>query len=198
MNAYAFPEYDTPIPNASNVIVIGGGNTAMDAARNAVRLGAKKVTVAYRRTENELPARKEEYHHAQEEGISFRFLISPLEIKSDESGKAQSVVFQKMELGAPDEKGRRSPVPIQDEIEVIQADMVIIAIGTQSNPLLPTISPKLKLNSKGYLTVSENLETSIPNVFAGGDIVTGAATVIQALGAGKKAAKEILKKLEKE
>lgn len=192
MKAYLFPDYDTPVKKGSNVVVIGGGNVALDAARTALRTGAKKVTIAYRRTEKEMPARIEEIEHAKQEGIIFEFLLSPLKFTGDESGQLKAVDFQVMELSEPDETGRRRPVPVPGKTKTIEADIAIIAIGTSANPLITKSFKKLKLNEKGYIKVDENLMTSIKGVFAGGDIVTGAATVIQAMGAGKKAASSIL------
>lgn len=191
MKAYLFPEYDTPIKKGERVVVIGGGNVALDAARTALRLGAKKVILAYRRTEAEMPARIEEIEHAREEGIEFRFLVSPLRFKGDESGNLRSIEFQVMELSEPDESGRRRPVPVKGKTTEITADIAIIAIGTTANPLITRRIRGLKLTDKGYIWVDENLMTSVPGIFAGGDIVTGSATVISAMGAGRKAAASI-------
>lgn len=194
MNAYRFPEFDTPVLTSKKTLVVGGGNTAMDAARTALRLGCPEVRVVYRRGEQELPARKEEVIHAKEEGVSFDFLLNPVEIFADAQGRACRVKCEKMVLGEPDEKGKRKPLPSGQFVEM-EADTVIIAVGTRSNPLISASHGDLKTNSRGYLEVDENLKTSIDRVYAGGDIVTGAATVIEALGAGKKAAKSILARI---
>lgn len=191
MKAYLFPEYDTPIKKGKEVVVIGGGNVALDAARTALRTGAQRVTVAYRRTEAEMPARKEEIEHAVEEGIEFKFLVSPLRFIG-ENGNLKAIEFQVMELSDPDETGRRRPVPVEGKTVTLKADIAITAIGTTANPLISRSFKKLKLNKRGYIEVDENLMTSVKGVFAGGDIVTGAATVILAMGAGKKAASSIL------
>ncbi|MDQ7031921.1 MAG: NADPH-dependent glutamate synthase [Desulfonauticus sp.] len=197
MRAYKFPDYDTPLPRGQNVVVIGGGNVAMDAARTALRLGAKKVYVVYRRTQQEMPARREELHHALDEGVRLKVLSSPVKFLGDEQGKLQKLVLQKMELGEPDASGRRSPIPIPGQFEEIVTDLAIIAVGTRSNPLLLQATPQLKLNQRGYIEINPDTgETSIPNVFAGGDIVTGAATVVLAMGAGRKAAQEVAKRLK--
>jgi homotetrameric NADPH-dependent glutamate synthase len=192
MKAYKFPEYDTPIKAGKRVVVVGGGNTAMDAARSALRLGAQ-VTVVYRRTETEMPARRAEIHHAKEEGIKFLFLTNPVKYIGDESGKLIGVECIKMELGEPDDSGRRKPVPVPISNFVIEADIAIEAIGTESNRFLLSQFPDLKTNKYGYIITNEFGQTSIPKVFAGGDIVTGSATVILAMGAGKKAAEGIVK-----
>lgn len=194
MKAYLFPEYDTPVKKGRNVIVIGGGNVALDAARTALRLGADKVTIAYRRTEAEMPARIEEIEHAREEGIEFKFLVSPIRFRGS-NGNLDSIDFQVMQLSEPDETGRRRPVPVEGKTVSMKADIAIVAIGTSANPLITKSFRKLKLNSRGYIEVDEDLMTSVEGVFAGGDIVTGAATVILAMGAGKKAASSIIKYL---
>ena len=195
MRAYKFPEYDTPIRIGKRVVVIGGGNTAMDAARSALRLGAQ-VTIVYRRTEVEMPARKAEIHHAKEEGIEFQFLTNPVRYIGDERGNLIGVECIRMELGEPDESGRRRPVPVKGSNFVIQADTLVEAIGTEANRFLLSQFPDLKTNKYGYIVTNEYGQTSIPKVFAGGDIVTGSATVILAMGAGKKAAEGIMKYLE--
>ncbi len=196
MRAYLFPKYDTPLPQGKEVVVIGGGNVAMDAARTALRLGARKVSIVYRRTKAEMPARREELEHAVEEGVNLEILSSPLEFVGDAEGRLKTLKVQKMELGEPDESGRRRPVPIEGAIAEIKTDLAIIAVGTRSNPLLLEATPSLKLNKWGYIEADpETGETSIPNVFAGGDIVTGAATVVLAMGAGRKAAKEVARRL---
>jgi len=192
MHAYRFPEYDTPIKRLKNVVVVGGGNVAMDAARSALRLGAERVTVAYRRTQAEMPARIEEYHHAVEEGIEFRWLANPVEYVGDERGWVKAVRCIRMELGEPDESGRRRPIPVQGSEFLLEADGAIEAIGQGSNKVLLDAFPELKLNRHGYIVADpETGATSVEGVFAGGDIVTGAATVILAMGAGKNAAKAI-------
>jgi glutamate synthase (NADPH/NADH) small chain len=192
MKAYLFPEYDTPIKRGKKVAVFGGGNVAMDAARVALRLGSEKVYLIYRRSENEMPARKAEIHHAKEEGIEFLFLTNPIRFIDDGKGNLCAVQCIKMELGEPDESGRRKPVPIKGSEFEIEIDVAIPALGTRSNPLLLKTIPDIKLNSRGYIIADENTGmTSKPGVFAGGDIVTGSATVILAMGAGKKAAKAI-------
>lgn len=183
-------DYDTPIQKSENVVVVGGGNVAMDAARCAKRLGAH-VSIVYRRSEQELPARREEVLHAKEEGIDFNLLCNPCRIIQDEQGKACKVECVKMELGEPDESGRRSPVEIKDSNFFIDADTVIIAIGTSPNPLIRQTTPDIECNKRGCLIVDEKLATTKKSVYAGGDAVTGAATVILAMGAGKNAAKSI-------
>lgn len=191
MKAYKFPEYDTPITIGKRVAVVGAGNTAMDAARTALRVGAEKVMIVYRRTEKEMPARLEEYHHAVEEGIEFHWLRQPVEYVGDENGHVIGIKCAVMELGEPDADGRRRPKPT-GEYEFIEADMVIEAIGQQAQRILLDEFPQLKRNKKGYIEADlETGATSVKGVFAGGDIVTGAATVIEAMGAGKKAAKAI-------
>jgi glutamate synthase (NADPH/NADH) small chain len=191
MKAYQFPDYDTPIKRGRNVIVVGGGNVAMDAARSALRLGADEVSIVYRRGEDELPARKEEIENAKEEGIVFRLLTNPTRIIEGENMTVNGVECIKMELGEPDESGRRSPVAVEGSEHVIPADIVIIAIGTSPNPMIFSGSEGLETNSRGTIVVDESGKTSLDNVYAGGDAVTGAATVISAMGAGKVAAKAI-------
>ncbi len=184
--------YDTPIMKSKAVAVVGGGNVAMDAARSAMRLGAEKVYIVYRRSINELPARKEEVNHAQEEGIEFRLLNNPTKILGDENGNVTGIQCIKMELGEPDQSGRRSPVPVEGSEYVIDVDTVIIAIGTSPNPLIRSTTPGLEANKRGCLVVNEETnQTTQQGVYAGGDAVTGAATVILAMGAGKKAAASI-------
>lgn len=190
MKAYD-PKYDTLVDHGKRVVVIGGGNVAMDAARTSLRLGAEKVMVIYRRSEHELPARREEYDHALEEGIEFHFLRNPIMIIGDDDGFVNSIKLIKMQLGEPDSSGRRSPKPVLGTEYKLVTDLVIIAIGAKANPLLPKSVPGLSLNRWGYIKVNENLQTSISNIFAGGDIVTGSATVISAMGAGKQAASNI-------
>lgn len=189
MKAYMFPNYDTPVKRGVKVVVIGGGNVAMDSARSALRLGARSVTVLYRRTEHEMPARREEYHHAVEEGVVFRWLTQPLRYLGDDLGNVNAVECITMQLGEPDESGRRRPIPIEDSVFKIEADTVIEAIGTNANRFLLSEFEGLQLNKYGYVAANpENGATNIPGVYAGGDIVTGAATVIEAMGAGKRAA----------
>ena len=184
------PESDTPLCIGRNVAVIGGGNVAMDAARTALRLGSH-VTIVYRRTEKELPARAEEVHHAKEEGIEFRMLTNPVEILGDEKGWARSLKCVQMELGEPDASGRRSPVAIPGSEFEVEADVVIMALGTSPNPLIASTTSGLDIERHGCIVASEDGVTSRQGVFAGGDAVTGAATVILAMGAGRKAAAAI-------
>ena len=180
------------VKHARHVAVVGGGNVAMDAARCAKRLGAEKVTVVYRRGEEEMPARLEEIHHAKEEGVSFEFLTAPVEIRGDDKGWVTELGCVSMELGEPDASGRRRPVPIPGSEHAVKADMVIAAIGNTPNPLLRTTTPGLEANRRGCLVVEEDsLRTTREGVYAGGDVVTGAATVILAMGAGKRAAASI-------
>ena len=192
MKAYLFPEYDTPIRVGKRVAVIGAGNTAMDAARSALRLGAEKVYIVYRRTEREMPARREEYHHALEEGIEFLWLTLPIRYVGDANGNVEAVECVRMELKEADGSGRPRPVPIEGSNFVLKVDMVIEAIGQGPNRVLLSEFPGLELNERGYIKADEDTgATSVKGVFAGGDIVTGAATVIKAMGAGKKAAQFI-------
>ncbi len=192
--AYDFPVHDTPVSRPEKVCVIGGGNVAMDAARTARRLGAE-VTILYRRTEHEMPARLEEVHHAKEEGIQIQCLCSPVTLNGNEQGKLVSVTVQEMCLGEPDESGRCRPICVEGAVSEIPTDMAIIAVGTRANPVLLEATPELELNKWGYIVTDETGATNLPMVFAGGDIVTGAATVISAMGAGRKAALSMLKKL---
>lgn len=194
MKAYEFPNADTPIMNLGGkvVAVFGGGNTAMDAVRTSLRLGASRAMIIYRRTETEMPARVEEIKHAKEEGVEFVFLSAPLEFIGDDDGWVRWVKVQKMQLGEPDSSGRRRPIPIDGAIETIPIDSAIIAIGNGSNPIISKTTPDLKVNKWGNILVDpETMKTSKKGVFAGGDIVTGGATVILAMGAGRKAAKAI-------
>lgn len=194
--AYDFPNYDTPVYPGKNVTVFGAGNVAMDAARTAKRLGAENVHIVYRRTRAEMPARHEEIEHAEEEGIQFELLAAPLRFNGDEQLSLTSVSLQRMRLGEPDASGRRRPEAIEGDIYDLPTDLAIVALGTQSNPILLEATPGLNRNKWGYIMVDEATgETSIPNVFTGGDIVTGAATVILAMGAGRRAAQEIAKRL---
>lgn len=191
MKAYD-DEYDTPVRRSNKVVVIGGGNVAMDAARCAKRLGASEVSIAYRRSENEMSARLEEVHHAKREGIEFLMLTAPVQINTDEKGSAKSVECVKMKLGEPDATGRRRPVEIEGSNFELECDTVIIAVGTSPNPILKQTTEGLETDSHGCITVGEDgISTSKRGVFAGGDAVTGAATVILAMGAGKKAAVKI-------
>jgi len=196
MKAYLFPEYDTPIKRSRNVAVVGGGNVAMDAARTAIRLGAENVYLVYRRSREEMPARAEEVHHAEEEGIIFKFLTNPTRIIGDENGKVKAMECLRMELGEPDASGRKRPIPIKGSEFIMEVDAVIMALGTNANPLLPSTTPGLALNKWGYIIADEETgATSLKGVYAGGDIVTGAATVILAMGAGRKAARAMEKYL---
>ena len=190
MKAYR-DDYDTPIKKFNRVAIVGGGNVAMDAARVAKRLGAEHVYITYRRGKDELPARKEEVEHAEPEEIEFMLLNNPVSIKGDENGHVVGIELQKMELGEPDEKGRRRPVPVEGSNWVLDCDAVVIAIGTSPNPLIRSTTKNLNTTRKGGIEADENGQTSREGVFAGGDAVTGAATVILAMGAGKTGAKSI-------
>ena len=192
MKAYRFPEYATPIKVGETAAIVGGGNVAMDAARTALRLGAKKVYIVYRRSEAELPARAEEVAHAKEEGIDFRLLTNPVAIEGDENGWVTSLRCICMELGEPDASGRRRPIPIEGSEFTLPVDTVIVAIGTGPNPIIAQTTPGLETTKRGNIAADEETgKTSKEGVFAGGDIVTGAATVILAMGAGRKAAAAI-------
>ena len=197
MKAYAFPETDTPVRVGKKVAVVGGGNVAMDAARSALRLGADEVSIVYRRSEKEMPARLEEVHHAKEEGVNFRMLTNPTAIHGDENGSVRAMTCVEMELGEPDASGRRRPVVKQGSEFDLDVDTVVIAIGNSPNPLIRNTTPGLETQKWGGIIVDENGATSLENVYAGGDAVTGAATVILAMGAGKTAAKAIHEKLSK-
>ncbi|MCF0189563.1 MAG: FAD-dependent oxidoreductase, partial [Bacteroidaceae bacterium] len=179
---------DTPIHIARNVMVVGGGNTAMDSCRTAKRLGATRVFIAYRRSEEEMPARIEEVKHAKEEGIEFLTLHNPIEYHGDENGNVTQVVLQKMALGEPDASGRRSPVPIPGATETIDIDMAVVAVGVSPNPIVPKSIEGLELGRKNTIVVNEGMQTNLPAIFAGGDIVRGGATVILAMGDGRRAA----------
>ena len=194
MKAYR-DDYDTPIRAGKKVVVVGGGNVAMDAARTALRLGAE-TTIVYRRTENELPARKEEVHHAKEEGIQFAMLTNPVEVIGDENGWVKAVKCIRMELGEPDESGRRSPVEVPGSEFEIETDTVIMSLGTSPNPLIAKTTAGLETTRRGCLVADEDGATTRKGVFAGGDAVTGAATVILAMGAGRKAASAIHKYIQ--
>ena len=192
MQAYSFPETDTPIAKSKNVAVFGGGNVAMDSARTALRLGAENVYLVYRRSKTEMPARVEEVEHAEAEGVKFHLLQNPVRLLGDENGWVKGVECIKMELGEPDDSGRRRPVPIKDSEFVIDVDTCIVAIGNASNPLIPDTTPDIATNRWGNIEADdETLKTSKKRVFAGGDIVLGAATVILAMGQGRKAAMAI-------
>ena len=182
------PNTDTPILYGKNVAVIGGGNTAMDAVRTAKRLGAEHAMIIYRRSEDEMPARIEEVHHAKQEGIEFMTLHNPIEYHADENGRVCEAVLQVMELGEPDESGRRSPVPVEGKTVTIPVDLVIVAVGVSPNPLIPSSVEGLEISRKGTIVVNEGMQSAIPTIFAGGDIVRGGATVILAMSDGRKAA----------
>jgi glutamate synthase (NADPH/NADH) small chain len=190
MRAYDFPNADTPVWRGRKVAVVGGGNVAMDSARTALRLGAEEVFLVYRRTEEEMPARHEEVHHARQEGVEFKMLCSPQEI-TGRDGFVTGLIATRMELGEPDESGRRAPVCVIGSEFEIECDTVIMAVGTRANPLLAKAAPDLALDRRGYIAADETGATNLPGVFAGGDIVTGSATVIRAMGAGKLAARSI-------
>ena len=196
MNASS-EESDTPILKAKNIAVIGGGNTAMDAVRTAKRLGAEHAIVVYRRSEDEMPARIEEVHHAKEEGVEFMTLHNPIEYHADENGRVKEAVLQVMELGEPDESGRRSPVAIEGKTVTIPVDEVIVSVGVSPNPLIPSSVEGLEVSRRGTIVVNDQMQSSIPTLFAGGDIVRGGATVILAMADGRKAAKEMHEYLTK-
>ena len=191
----ANPDSDTPVTFGKRVAVIGGGNTAMDSVRTAKRLGAEKVMIIYRRSEAEMPARIEEVKHAKEEGVEFLTLHNPIEYIADEQGRVKQVVLQKMELGEPDASGRRSPVPIPGATETLDIDLAIVSVGVSPNPIVPHSIPGLELGRKGTIAVNEEMESSVPMLFAGGDIVRGGATVILAMGDGRRAAAAMHQKL---
>ena len=196
MKAYLFPAYDTPIKKSKKVAVVGAGNVAMDSVRTAIRLGADEVYLVYRRSEQEMPARIEEIERAKEEGAIFKLLTNPVRIIGNDKGWVTSMECIRMELGEPDDSGRRRPVPVKGSEFIIEVDSIIMALGTNANPLLPQATPGLTLNKWGYITTDEETcATSIKGVYAGGDIVTGSATVILAMGAGRKAARAIDKYL---
>jgi glutamate synthase (NADPH) small chain len=192
MKAYRYPEYDTPIPRAKDVVVLGAGNVAMDSARTAMRMGADRVRIVYRRSREEMPARAAEIHHAEEEGIEFFLLTNPTRFLSDEKGRLTGMECLKMELGEPDDSGRRRPVAIKGSEFIMDCDMAVVAVGAGANPLLTQTTEGLKLNKWGYIVADEATgKTTKKGVWAGGDIVTGSATVILAMGAGRKAANSI-------
>jgi len=189
MKAYLFPEYDTPIIKGKHVVTLGAGNVAMDAARTALRLGAETSTIVYRRSREEVPAREAEIHHAEEEGVQFKFLTAPTRFIGDEKGRLTSMESIQMELGEPDDSGRRRPVEKKGSEFIMECDLAIIAVGSNANPLLTQTTKGLDLNKWGYIVTQENTGKTTKNaVWAGGDIVTGAATVILAMGAGRQAA----------
>jgi glutamate synthase (NADPH/NADH) small chain len=194
MRAYLFPEYDTPVKVGKTVAVVGGGNVAMDAARTALRLGAERVMILYRRTEAEMPARVEEVHHAKEEGVELHVLVNPVRFLG-EGGRVEGVECLRMELGEPDGSGRRRPVPVSGSNFVLPVATVIVAIGNQPHPLVPRTTPGLRVAEGGTIWTDEDGATSREGVFAGGDIATGAATVISAMGAGKRSATAIHRSL---
>jgi glutamate synthase (NADPH/NADH) small chain len=191
------PESDTPINKARNVMVVGGGNTAMDSCRTAKRLGAERAMIVYRRSEEEKPARLEEVKHAKEEGVEFLTLHNPIEYKGTEKGRVSQMLLQKMALGEPDASGRRKPEPIPGAIETIDVDEVIVSVGVSPNPLIPSAIEGLAVTRKGTIEVGDDtLQSSIPTIFAGGDIVRGGATVILAMGDGRKAAASMHAKIQ--
>ncbi len=198
MKAYDFPAYDTPILRGRNVAVIGGGNVAMDSVRTALRLGAENAYLVYRRARKQMPARDEEIKHAEEEGVDFRLLRNPVKYIGNENGWVEQMECIKMELGEPDESGRKRPVPIEGSEFTLDVDLVVVAIGTGANPLLTHATPGLETDDWGYIKVNEQFQTAKEGVFAGGDIVRGGATVILAMGDGRSAAKSINAYLETE
>ncbi len=190
--------YDTPVPFAKNIAVIGGGNTAMDAVRTAKRLGAERAMIYYRRSEEQMPARVEEIKHAKEEGVEFHFLHNPIEYFADDKGRVKQMKVQKMELGEPDASGRRKPIPIKDSEFLVDVEMVIVSVGVSPNPLIPAVLPELEVTKWGTIVVNkETMQSSIEDIFAGGDIVRGGATVILAMGDGRRAAAGIHQYLQK-
>ena len=196
MKAYKFPDYDTPIKKGNHIVVVGGGNVAMDSARSALRLGADEVSIVYRRSDDEMPARREEIEHAREEGIVFRLLTNPVQILGGDNNEVTGVECIKMELGEPDDSGRRRPVAVEGSEYVVDTDIVVMAIGTSPNPVIFAGSEGLETSAWGTIIVNEEtMMTSVDGVCAGGDAVTGAATVISAMGAGKQAAATINKYL---
>ena len=193
----ASPDSDTPVAFGQNVAVIGGGNTAMDSVRTAKRLGAERAMIIYRRSEEEMPARLEEVKHAKEEGVEFLTLHNPIEYIADEQGRVKQVILQKMELGEPDASGRRSPVAIPGATETIDIDLAIVSVGVSPNPIVPSSIKGLEVGRRGTITVNDNMQSSIPTIYAGGDIVRGGATVILAMGDGRKAAAAMNEQLKK-
>ncbi len=191
MKAYLFPEYTTPVARGKKVAVLGGGNVAMDAVRMALRLGADEAMILYRRSRAEMPARVEEVENAEEEGVKFNFLVNPVRFIGNELGWVKGIECIRMELGEPDASGRRRPIPIKGSEFVVEVDMAIVAIGQSANPIVASTATGVETNERGYFIADDDGRTTKPGVFAGGDIVTGAATVILAIGAGKKAARAI-------
>jgi glutamate synthase (NADPH/NADH) small chain len=197
MKAYLFPGFDTPIAKGKRVAVLGGGNVAMDAARTALRLGAEASMIVYRRSHDEMPARAEESHHAEEEGVIFHLLTNPVELIGDEDGKVRAMKCVKMRLGEPDASGRRKPEVIPGSEFELEVDTVVVAIGNSPNPLIPATTPEIHTSKWGTIIADEDTgKTTMEGVYAGGDVVTGAATVILAMGAGRKAADAIDKYLK--
>jgi len=194
----ASPDSDTPVTFGKNVAVIGGGNTAMDSVRTAKRLGAERAMIIYRRSEEEMPARIEEVKHAKEEGIEFLTLHNPIEYIADEEGKVKQVILQKMELGEPDDSGRRKPVAIPGATETIDIDLAIVSVGVSPNPIVPSSIKGLEMGKWGTINVDANMESSIRGIYAGGDIVRGGATVILAMGDGRRAATAMNNELKKQ
>jgi glutamate synthase (NADPH/NADH) small chain len=188
---------DTPLLTAKNVMVVGGGNTAMDAVRTAKRLGAQRAMIVYRRSEDEMPARVEEVRHAKEEGIEFLTLHNPISYHADEQGRVSEALLQVMTLGEPDESGRRAPVELPGQTITIPVDLVIVSVGVSPNPLIPSAVAELEITKKGTILVNDHMQSSIPMLFAGGDIVRGGATVILAMSDGRKAAKSMHEYLSK-
>ena len=187
---------DTPVLKGNCVAVVGGGNTAMDSVRTALRQGAKRAMIVYRRSLDEMPARVEEVHHAQEEGVEFMTLSNPVEYLADENGRVRAMKVQRMELGEPDASGRRSPIPIEGAIEEIAVDLVIVSVGVSPNPLIPNSIPQLEVSRRGTIVVNEeSMMSTLPDLYAGGDIVRGGATVILAMGDGRRAAAAMHKAL---
>ena len=198
MKAYDFPNYDTPLARGKKVCVMGGGNVAMDSVRTGLRLGAEEAHIIYRRSRQEMPARGEEIHHAEEEGVIFDYLTTPVKFMGDDDGNLCAMECIRMELGEPDDSGRRRPIPIEGSNFVYETDLAVIAIGAGANPLLTSFEPEIELNRWGYIEADENLKTKKKGVWAGGDIVTGMATVIEAMGAGRTAANSMHKYLTDE
>jgi glutamate synthase (NADPH/NADH) small chain len=191
-------DWDTPVLSGKNVAVIGGGNTAMDSVRTARRLGAERAMIVYRRSEDEMPARKEEVEHAKAEGVEFMTLHNPIEYLGDENGKVKAMRLQRMELGEPDESGRRSPVEVEGAIEDVPVDTVIVAVGVSPNPLIPNAIKELEISRRGTIVVNEEtMQSCLPDLYAGGDIVRGGATVILAMGDGRRAAAAMHEQLSK-
>jgi len=196
MKAYKFGEYDTPVLDIKRAAVLGAGNTAMDSARCALRLGAEEVLLVYRRSRKEAPARIEEIHHAEEEGVKFHFLTTPIRYINDGNGHVKAMECLKMELGEPDSSGRRRPIPVEGSEFIMEVDTVLVAIGAGANPLLTKATPDIEVDKKGHIIIDGELRTKKKWVYAGGDIVTGSATVIEAMGAGKLAARTIDKDIK--